>query len=482
MEPKPAETPDACATGPSSAAKHGANPWRELIGNLACGARAALFRRVAPDDFDTGARALVFLVFADQALNLAVSFLLVRGGGELNLSALPSFLFHLPLMLLCGFVAGRLMSRNSLVTLLPVALISLSIPIELCHGVLEGVSQLPRLAWLEDYLEAPHYFRFFWWWTAAALLFLLRLRPATPGRRFLLAVLFAATITLPLFFYPRGDLWAGPEEGGESGELRLTEEVVDAQAHLLDDQSARLLPAGKEGPELYFIGFAGDASQDVFMRELVAVDKLFSERFGTAGRSVLLANNPRSATALPFATAGNLERAIKRAGEKMNRDRDVLFLYLTSHGSEDNVLAVENGPLELDGVTPEMVRRMLQRSGVTWKVIAVSACYAGGFIEPLKDDHTLIITAADAVHESFGCSAGEEYTWFGKAYFKEALAGTYSFTDAFGKARETIGKWEKEQGETPSNPQMWVGREMKGKLVELEKRLERVDKRSAPGR
>jgi hypothetical protein len=155
----------------------------------------------------------------------------------------------------------------------------------------------------------------------------------------------------------------------------------------------------------------------------------------------------------------------------MNREEDVLFLFLTSHGSPEHVLTVDNGPLELDGLTPEMVRRMLRKSGVTWKVLVVSACYSGGFVEPLKDDHTLIITAADATHESFGCSYGEKFTWFGNAYFKEALRHTYSFTAAFTQARQTIRKWEAEQGESPSNPQIWVGKKMENKLAQLEKRL-----------
>jgi hypothetical protein len=263
----------------------------------------------------------------------------------------------------------------------------------------------------------------------------------------------------------------GGEEKSESGELRLSEEVLAAQSRLLDKQLAGLLPGGKSGPELYFVGFAGDATQDVFMRELTAVERLMSERFGAAGRTVTLVNNPRTGTSLPFATATNLDRALEKVGRVMNRDEDVLFLFLTSHGTPEHVLAVDNGPLELDGLTPEMVRRMLKNSGVTWKVLVVSACYAGGFVEPLKDDHTLIITAADATHESFGCSSGEKFTWFGKAYFDEALRASNSFTAAFTQARETIRKWEVEQGEIPSNPQIWVGKRMERKLVQLENRL-----------
>lgn len=446
-------------------------PLLNLARHLCVGVKIALFRRVAAEDFRESGGGLALLAFTDLVINLAVSFLLVGDGGVFNYSALPSFFFHIPLMLLLGLMAGRLLMRPELVTQTPVALISLSFPIELCHGVLEGVSRLNQMRWLEGYLDAPHYYRFFWWWTAAALLFLIRLAPVKLSRRISLSLLFLTILMAPLCFFTRGDLWVNDEGNNESGELRLTDEVLSAQSRLLDEQLARLLPGGKRGPKLYFVGFAGDATQDVFMRELMAVERLFRERFGAAGRTVTLVNNPRTATALPFATATNLDRAIGRVGEVMNRDEDVLFLFLTSHGTPEQVLAVENGPLELDGLTPEMVRRMLIKSGITWKVLVVSACYAGGFIEPLKDDHTLIVTAADATHESFGCSFGEEFTWFGKAYFDVALRRSYSFTVAFTKALETIRKWESARGETPSNPQIWVGKAMERKLVQLETRL-----------
>ena len=275
--------------------RHGKDsPRLNLSQNLRSGVRIALFRRVSADGFRSTAGDLALLAITDIVLNLTVSFLLVGAGGEFNYSALPSFCFHLPLMLLCGLLAGRLLARPALVTFIPVALISLSIPLELCHGALEGISQLRQMSWLERYLADPHYYRFFWWWTAASALFLVRLARINLSRRIALFLLFTALLVLPLSFIPRGDLWVSGEEKSESEELRLTEEVLAAQSQLLDKQLAALLPGGKTGPELYFVGFAGDATQDVFMRELTAVERLMSERFGAAGRTVTLVNNPRS--------------------------------------------------------------------------------------------------------------------------------------------------------------------------------------------
>ena len=107
---------------------------------------------------------------------------------------------------------------------------------------------------------------------------------------------------------------------------------------------------------------------------------------------------------------------------------------------------------------------MLADSGIKWKVIVVSACYSGGFIEPLKDDHTLIITASDAANTSFGCEPGSQITWFGQAFFDEALRATRSFSTAFGLARNSVQEREKSGGYPPSNPQMHLGGAMKAKL------------------
>jgi len=449
---------------------------RQLLGNLRLGVRLALFLRVDQDQFNATPGALALLALSDVIVNLAVSFLLVGRGGFLSYASVPGFLFHLPLLLLCGFLAGIILARPSLVTVIPVALVALSIPIELCHAVLERMTQFGRMGWLEGYLEAPHYFRFFWWWTAAALLFVSRSATAPALRRCLL-LLLVSLLLAPLWLFPRGDLWVSGSEGGESGVLRLTEKVLAAQTRLLDEELAEILPGRKGVPGFYFVGFAGDATQDVFLKELMAAERLFAGRFGTAGRSVILANNPQTALDLPFASATNLELVLAKLGRVMNRDGDVLVLFLTSHGSREHELLVNNGPLELDGLTPERLRRALSKSGISWKVLVVSACYAGGFIEPLKDDRTLIITAADANHESFGCGYGEEFTWFGEAFLNGALRSTFSFTKAFEMARGTIRQWEKEQGETPSNPQIWVGRDIGEKLSVLERGLEGRDAR-----
>jgi hypothetical protein len=155
----------------------------------------------------------------------------------------------------------------------------------------------------------------------------------------------------------------------------------------------------------------------------------------------------------------------------MNPEEDVLFLFITSHGDRRHSLAFELPPLELAQLTPTALARMLVDSGIKWKVLVVSACYSGGFVEPLKDANTVVITAADDRSSSFGCAAGRDFTYFGRAYFNDALAATFSFTEAFESARRAVTEQERAERLSPSSPQIFVGNAIRGKLVSLERRL-----------
>ena len=252
------------------------------------------------------------------------------------------------------------------------------------------------------------------------------------------------------------------------------EEAFYAQPVLLDRALEALAPEREGVEDLYFVGVAGYAAEDVFMKEMAVVRELFRERFDADGRMITLVNNPKTAAQLPVASATALARTLDRIGEVLDPDEDVLFLYLTSHGSDDHRLAMQFWPLQLDDIDPAMLKQMLDDSGIKWRVIVISACYSGGFIEPLKDDHTMIVTAADALHTSFGCGSTSDFTYFAKAYFDEALRRTYSFQAAFDQARVSIDARERAEGRTPSNPQIYVGAAMEEKLRRLSERLHRI--------
>src|SRR6266705_1644577 len=195
------------------------------------------------------------------------------------------------------------------------------------------------------------------------------------------------------------------------------------------------------------------------------------DRVDAARRSIALINNRATLKNYPIATASNLRAALAHLGNMINTDEDIVLLHIATHGGNDYKLALDLPPLELAQLTPSALARMLADSGIKWKVIVISACFSGGFIEPLKDDNTLIITAADAFHSSFGCDYDSEYTWFSEALYDEALRDTFSLVEAFEAAKEAVDDRERAEGYPPSNPQMFAGTAMRKKLAALEKRL-----------
>ena len=114
---------------------------------------------------------------------------------------------------------------------------------------------------------------------------------------------------------------------------------------------------------------------------------------------------------------------------------------------------------------------MLDDAGIRWRIVVVSACFSGGYIEPLKDSQTLVITAAQSDRISFGCGDRSDATFFGEAFFQRGLAGADSFEAAFATAQKRVDEREKAEGYAPaSNPQIWIGEAMAGKLKSLRSR------------
>jgi hypothetical protein len=140
----------------------------------------------------------------------------------------------------------------------------------------------------------------------------------------------------------------------------------------------------------------------------------------------------------------------------MDPERDLLFLILTSHGDSEGVGVEAQGQTSL--ITPIELRTMLRESGARLSVVIVSACYSGVFADAMAEPDTLVITAADDDHASFGCRDGAKWTSFGEAFFNNALTKTKSLPTAFAMARSLVAEREQAEGFDPSNPQMAGGR------------------------
>src|SRR3546814_18130384 len=99
----------------------------------------------------------------------------------------------------------------------------------------------------------------------------------------------------------------------------------------------------------------------------------------------------------------------------MDRDEDLLRLYLTMHGTEDHELAVTFPPLLEEWITPPQLRAALDDAGISNRVVVISACFSGGFIPDLRAASTLVPTAPRTDRASFGCARASGATWFGRA-------------------------------------------------------------------
>jgi hypothetical protein len=245
--------------------------------------------------------------------------------------------------------------------------------------------------------------------------------------------------------------------GADSGPVRQrSSELVGRQAQLLDRVLQEILPSSVDRSSLYFIGFAGFGREAVFKREVLAVQQLFDERFGTKGRSIALINHPSTTGVIPLATATNLDRVVQHLSGLMDVRRDTLFLFLTSHGDEGK-FAVQMPGISTRQLTPKGLKDMLDRVGVARRVIVVSACHAGSFIPALAGPTSLVIAAARADRSSFGCEDRRRWTYFGDAYFNKALRTETSFRKAFERAKRLIALWEVRDGLGRSLPQIAGG-------------------------
>ncbi len=271
--------------------------------------------------------------------------------------------------------------------------------------------------------------------------------------------------------YLSPSLWVAPEagdDGDETASASVAEPLLFDQQSRLEDALEDVTPSDGAAPEVFFVGFAGVAEQKVFAAEIQLAARVVANRYGSASRQLLLINDRRDLDTHPLATVSGLSYALQGLAQKMDVDRDILFLALSSHGSSDPELAVSNGSLPLEQVTADNLSAALRDSGIKWRVIVISACYAGAFIEALKDDHTAIIAAADADRTSFGCSDDRDLTYFGEAFYRDALPGADSLRQAFGLASLAISKREQQEDVTASRPQAFFGTEIDHVLLALD--------------
>ncbi len=472
-------TASAPSPVPSSAAP--AAPFAAALReNLRAGARLAFFQRVTPAEYIATAEAFIALVLMELLLQLVFDMAGTGLQGQFNYDALPQALLFVPLTLLLGVAAAHRAGDRSLMLALPVALVAAGLVISLAGGAMGVLLQHEIIV-----VAAKHWRWLFYvqmaWWCAIIVFAMGRFLPQRWLHSARLAVLGVALLAAPLLWLPSHHLW-GPVDDVEAQAVNekfsalADEKGFYAQQDLLA-RALSTLQAERPGiVDVYTLTAGLYANEDVFMKEVKLIDRLLRQRFDAQGRAMTLINNAKTVHDTPLASATSLATALKHIGGLMNVEEDVLVMYVSSHGSQQHELAVDFWPLRLQPIDPPALKKALDESKIKWKVLVVSACYSGGFVEPLQDEHTLIITASSATKTSFGCGHESDATYLATALFDEALRKTHSFETAFEAARKAIRTREQAQGHEPSEPQMFVGAAIREKLLQLEKRLSQPTK------
>lgn len=226
-----------------------------------------------------------------------------------------------------------------------------------------------------------------------------------------------------------------------------------AQGRLLDEALANV-PASTPAVELYSLTLGGDGKQSVFLRESDYVSNMLASRFGAYGQ-IRLVNHRDHLSDRPMATRENLRRAALTLAERSGPE-DLLFIYLTSHGTHEHELVLDQPRMELADLPADELAAVLAPLKKRDKIIVISACYSGGFLPALKDNRTLVMTASQADRVSFGCSEEADFTYFGDALFAQALNQTDDLEHAFKLAKATVAERELADNFEASEPQIWA--------------------------
>jgi hypothetical protein len=447
-------------------------------------ARAAIWR-ATPNPGVVGLPSLLMWIIGLALIRVALQFLAAGPSGGFNPYGLNAVVAWLALELAVAALFVRAAVRASVLS----AMFALLIIAELAAGAAKlGITRLPSLSapsgsWNDPLAPMAIFAAISLWWIGAMVAVLRSFtpgwRPAVVGRVVALwiALLVATALVphAPVFVARDFDIrtanwWesvharflaVAANAGAAHGKATPFER---AQRSLLQAEVAGLAPPAKAATNIYALGIAGWADQDVFMKELDGGLAAFGEILPIKGRTLRLVNHRETLESLPLANRENFGAAVHAIADVMNKKEDILLLLMTSHGEPTGIgLRLPNEAIS--ELTPLEVAATLDKEGIKNRLVIVSACFAGVFVSPLANDDTIVLTAADAKSTSFGCAPERDWTYFGDAFFRQSLQPGRDLQRAFDNARALIRGWELMDRATPSNPQAHFGLTLLAKLA-----------------
>lgn len=233
-----------------------------------------------------------------------------------------------------------------------------------------------------------------------------------------------------------------------------SDQLLEQQLRQVDEALSRSAPS--ERVDLY-LGFAMHSQSRAFQGDVLLGKRVFSQ-MRPALHSVVLSNDARtSGIEYPFATLASMQRVFERANQWTKERKARVVVLVSTHGHVD-LLSVNIANRHWPALRSKQLKEWLDMLGDADTAVILSACYAGSFIDSLKSDNRVILTAAAADRTSFGCHPLDTNTYFIDALLREPVSPTATWTQLFEGARQRIEMRERNQGiDKSSNPQIYLG-------------------------
>lgn len=436
---------------------------RDLLGNLFAGLRAVLGRPLAAIAWSPRVSSYVGILALCLALIGYSDYSALVGEVRFEAYGLVGLFGLLFIGLLVAVLVSAMQSAYELLPTLLTAIVSL-------------------LFWyLVVYLAATHYLMplllvtgqwLRWLFPLLALALGFAAIRTSFGQPLLRSYALMGVAVLLLYFFASGwyfstRLFYSPSPEFQRYFMVDRESVYYDQAPLVAEKLAQLAQAEPDKAELFFVGFAGNGDEKIFRSEVRYAQSVIERKYLAENRALHLASNFRALESEPLANVYNLQALLQGVAQKMDVADDVLMLFLTSHGSRDGSIDVSLSPFEMQQLEAGYLRQLLDEAGIQWRIVIVSACFSGSFVDDLRNANTLIVTAASAEKASFGCSSDRELTYFGEALFRDALSQESDLISAVEMARRIVSQREREEELEPSAPQLIVGADILKKLQAL---------------
>ncbi len=454
------------------------NEVKGLSQNLLNGLKSLIFKRVDLEEYSVSYDQLVILVLCTFSVVFIGSFFLSFPNPEFSIFGVATIASQLLLFSIAVYLYSKAPNYHGDVLSLLIMLLSVW-PFFLVIWYFIG--NYPALAYWQFYGKNNLLYIWFNLWLAAVIVRSMSNAINVRGKRIVFnIVIYFITIGVPLNYLYFGNLWHksyNADNGAVQYNAINQENTYYNQFNFIESLRHTILPQRSGITDIYFVGFGSYDTQDVFMKEVLYAQRMFDDVYDTKGRSIALINNHKTMKKIPLASKSNLRLTLDHIGKLIDLNDDVLFLYLTSHGSKKHELSITMSSLELNSINPNNLKKILDSSGIKYRVILVSACYSGGYIEPLRDQYSLIFTASAKDKTSFGCSNKNDFTYFGRAIFKDNIEHNFNLIDVFEQAMNTI-KLREQQGKLEhSDPKLYVGSKIREKLKMLTREIEKYNKK-----